>query len=172
MLKPMQAQAQVEGAVRVVHVVGRGEILRAYGARKLTDKLIRRYAVEFLGGRYIPFVFEKREVVYVQGDVYTSALRTYAPRLIAKILVDYLVQTLERYRANVAWDGLYKITCRELRNILMRLQLHHGTRSHDARLTWVITHMLILLRDEYGLDAWKRENANKQLCALFIKTRG
>jgi len=116
-------------------------------------------------------VFEKRDVVYVQADIYTSALKTYAPRLVAKILVDYLVQVLDRYRANVAWRGLYKITCRELRNILMRLQLHNGTRSHDARLTWVITHMLILLHGEYGLDAWKRENANKQLCALFIKTR-
>ena len=171
MTKPMQAQVQVEGGVRVVHVVGRGEILRTYNARKLTGKLTRKYAEDFLGGRYIPFVFEKREVVYVQADIYTSALKTYAPRLVAKILVDYLVQVLDRYRANVRYAGVYKITCRELRNILMRLQLHNGTRSHDARLTWVITHMLILLRDEYGLDAWKRENANKQLCALFIKTR-
>jgi hypothetical protein len=168
----MQAQAQVEGGVRVVRVVGRGEVLRAYGAKYLTNKLIMRYAEEHLRGGYIPFVLEKREVVYVQGDVYKSALRTYAPKLIAKILVDYLLQTLDRYRANVAWDGLYKVTCRELRGILMKLQLHHGTRSHDARLTWVITHMLILLRDEYGLDAWKRENSNKQLCALFIKTHG
>ena len=168
MIKPMQAQVQVEG-VRVVHVVGRGEVMSAYHARKLTGKLTRKYAEDFLGGRYIPFVFERRVVVYVQADIYTSALKTYAPRLVAKILVDYLVQVLDRYRANVKHAGIYKITCRELRNILMRLQLHNGTRSHDARLTWVITHMLILLR-EYGLDAWKRENANKQLCALFIKT--
>jgi len=169
MFKPMQAQVQVEEGVRVVHVVGRGEILRPYGAKKLTNKLIKKYAEDFLGGRYIPFVLEKR-VIYVQADIYTSALKTYAPRLVAKILVDYLIQTLDRYRANVRHAGVYKITCRELRNILTRLQLHHGTRSHDARLTWVITHMLILLR-EHGMDAWKRENANKQLCALFIKTR-
>jgi hypothetical protein len=79
----MQAQVQVEGGVRVVHVVGRGEIMSAYHAKKLTGKLIRKYAEDFLGGRYIPFVFEKG-VIYVQAGIYTSALKTYAPRLVAK----------------------------------------------------------------------------------------